>query len=623
MYRIYIDNGSGEEYLYYPGDAEYVVADAVVKLKIGEAGSCEFSVPPSNPRYGSISNRKSMITVYRGSRMIFCGEVRESEKDRNKIKRVYAVGELAFLSDTVQPQYNYGQATPNSFLTSVLANHNSLLANNTRKQFAKGTVSVPSGFDASEKITDHNSTLDAIRTQLVERLGGCLRIRRVSGERRLDYIPLESYGSTNAQGINFGENMLDYSENMSASDVVTCLIPLGKRIEATNTEFEKRLDITGDSRAGGKDYLKSNAAYSAFGEVWKVVVFDDIDNVSDLYDAGQQWLSENQYERMVLRLTAVDLSEMDSNMDDMNLGDSIPIYAEPFGLNTALPIVEQSLNLMAPQKDTIVLCATLQNKKMSISGQVGSNGNSITQATHKMELKIRNAIRQENANIMASFLGVRGGHRLEEFDQDGLWLKTSYIDGPTKAQSTTIIEFSMDGIRFYNGVVGGYTDPTNWKTAWTVNGQFCADLITTGTMMAERIYGGILTDKQGKNSWNMETGLLQTSDAIIKGTFQSGNITPSNPNGITIESNGSTIIGWRYGNEISWIDMSSSVGGIDTGLQIGGKGVQIFGKLYTTTNPNNPYDFSSGVLPGHTGNVVIDGDTYVFYNGLLCYKVGG
>ena len=510
MYQIYLDDGI----LYYPGDKDYVVYDAVVKLAIGQAGSCEFVLPPINPLYGSVKNRHSMISVYRNNKLIFNGEVRESNKDRANCKKVYAVGELAFLADSIQPQYNYGNVSPTSFLNSVISAHNDQV--DTRKQFTRGTVSVPQGYDTFDKVTDFDDTLSAIRTNLVENLGGCLRVRHSGSARYLDYVPLSSYGTANTQGINFGENLLDYAENMTASDIVTCVIPLGAR-QDSNDEFEKRLDIK--SVNSNRNYLTaSNTVLNNFGKVWKVVTFDGIEDAATLKTAGQEWLAENQYETMTLKVTAVDLSLLNSSLDDMSLGDWIPCYAEPYGLDITLPIQEMTLNLMAPQNDTITLCATMKNKKLSISSQVGNTSTDIKQATYKQEQKIRAVIAQEVASIMAQFTGLEGGHKLEEYNSDGLWIRTSYINGTTKASSTKIMEFSLDGIRFFNGAAGQYTDPTKWKTAWTLGGDFCADFIVTGTLLASLIKAGTLSDADGNFSFNLETGACSAKRLSIDST---------------------------------------------------------------------------------------------------------
>ena len=510
MYTFLLDGQT----LYYPGDELCTLTgDPVVKLAIGQAGSCELTIPPTNPLYNSVQLRKSMLTVMRGDTEIFCGEVREATKDRNNCLKVYAVGELAFLQDSIQPQHYYGDVTPTSFLQSVLAEHNDCVE--ARKQFTAGLVTVTSGWDQSLKVTDHNSTLEALREQLIGNLGGCFRIRKANGTRYLDYVTLSDYGSANAQGINFGENLLDYSETLTASDIVTCIIPLGARTDSQG-DFETRIDIK--SVNNNLDYLTaSQTVLNRFGYIWKVVTFDDLESPADIKVAGQDWLTEAQYETLRLKVTAVDLSLLDADMDAMNLGDRIPCKAEPYGLNMTLPIIEQTIHPLAPQKDTIVLSATLKNNQPTISDQVGNSGDSIRQATAKTELKIRNVIRQEAANLMATFTGSMGGYKLSEFDSNGLWIRDLYMDTPDKTTATNILEISMRGIR---SSTSGYKAPTDpaWKLGITIDGQINADRILTGTLMAGLIKAGILSDVGGNTSFNLETGALTSTKFSINST---------------------------------------------------------------------------------------------------------
>ena len=325
-------------------------------------------------------------------------------------------------------------------------------------------------------------------------------------------MTLSDYGSANRQGINFGENLLDYSETLTASDIVTCIIPLGKRTDSQG-DFETRIDIK--SVNDGYDYLTaSQTVLNRFGYVWKVVVFDDLEDPADIMAAGQDWLTEAQYETLRLKLTAMDLSMLDADMDAMNLGDRIPCKAEPYGLNMTLPIIEQTLHPLSPQKDTIVLSATLKNKQTTISDQVGSGGDSIRQATAQTELKIRNVIRQEVASLMARFAGTNGGYKLSEFDSNGLWLRDLWMDTPDKTTATNILEISMNGIRSSNAGYKPATDPA-WKLGITIDGQINADRILTGTLMAGLIKAGILSDVADNFNLNMETGALTAKQMTI------------------------------------------------------------------------------------------------------------
>ena len=75
------------------------------------------------------------------------------------------------------------------------------------------------------------------------------------------------------------------------------------------------------------------------------------------------------------------------------------------------------------------------------------------------------------------------------------------LDTPDIASAVNVIRINNAGIGFsqdgYNGT---------YRTAWTIDGQFNADFITTGTLSANRIYGGIIHALNGGSAWNLETG---------------------------------------------------------------------------------------------------------------------
>ena len=76
MYKVKMDG----QVLYYPGDKEAVLTAPAVNLQTGYAGTFEFAVPPINPLYDKIQNRRSMVSVFRDSKEIFYGEVRKRPK---------------------------------------------------------------------------------------------------------------------------------------------------------------------------------------------------------------------------------------------------------------------------------------------------------------------------------------------------------------------------------------------------------------------------------------------------------------------------------------------------------------------------------------------------------------
>ena len=201
MYQVLIDGRD----LYYPADEEYALTTGNVALKLNDAGSFDFNIPIINPEYNNIHPRISMIQVLKDGKELFCGEIREVRKDFYGTKQVYAVGELAFLFDSIQPQAVYHDKTPKQLLEMWLNIHNSQVED--KKKFYIGIVTVKDSNDSMYRFTNQETTLDCIRTKLCDSLNGYLRIRKDKGKRYLDLITLEDYGSVCEQSIEFGENL--------------------------------------------------------------------------------------------------------------------------------------------------------------------------------------------------------------------------------------------------------------------------------------------------------------------------------------------------------------------------------------------------------------------------------
>ena len=132
IYEVYLN----DNLLYYPNDDTYVIFNAKLETALNEAGSIEFDIPQSNLRYADFDNgaqlRSGIIKVLKDGAEIFCGEVREVTQNFDFTRTVYAVGELAYLFDSIQPQAVY-QGTVTAMFTSLLANHNSHLAPHGRQ----------------------------------------------------------------------------------------------------------------------------------------------------------------------------------------------------------------------------------------------------------------------------------------------------------------------------------------------------------------------------------------------------------------------------------------------------------------------------------------------------------
>lgn len=478
MYKIKLDG----KILYYPGDREAAVINPELDLQTGYAGELTLKVPALNPLYNDIHNRKSMISVYRDKTEIFYGEVRTREKDRFKNQPIKATGALSFLADTILPQQEWHDMSPREMLDAWLQLHNNQVED--RKKIYIGVVTIHDSNDSLYRITDRENTLEAIREKLVDRLGGYLRLRHEEDKLYLDWINIQEYGKYCEQPIQFGENLLDYSETMTADDVITALIPLGAAIEQETDEnaseferLEKNVDIT--SVNDGKDYIYSKEAVESFGWVWKTEKWDDVATPANLLKKATEYLTTQQYENLVISLTAVDLSLFGQDYDSFDIGDRVLCNAIPYGMKKVLPVMEMKIPLQQPDQAQLTLGENLQQ---SFTDQTTGTFTQIRQETTEAGRVQASWMKSAIDNLTKQMTGAKGGYKLTEFDENDLWLRDLYMDAPDKEQATNILQINKNGI---GGSHNGYNGP--YTIGMTLDGQIIGERILAGSVKTEAL----------------------------------------------------------------------------------------------------------------------------------------
>ena len=447
MYKAYLDGQT----LYVPNNDMASIIDPVVQLNLDEAGSFSFSIPPSNPLYNKIYNRKSMVQVVNGKKEVFYGEVRESKKNIYGVKEIYVTGEFSFLYDSIQPQ-RYIILSAQEFLSALLASHNSQVEE--RKYFYAGIV-VKGNIDI-DKIqvkTDRETTADIIKEQLVEALGLHIRIRKENGKRYIDLVPLSSFGKQCSQAIRFGENLLDYTETMTSDDVITALIPLGATIETDDEELETRWDIT--SVNDGKEYLYNQNAVNEFGWVRAVNTWDDISDPAILKKAGEEYLKSGQFQDLILEVKAVDLSMISMDYDELNVGDYVRAIAKPFGMDKWFPIQSKEIHLADPASNTFILSDTSKSKYFTDwNNQQNNDLKNDINNTHTIISKIRIKFEQTAEGIIGTVENLASDVE-SEFKQvaDEIALRV------TQGEMESAIKVAIDGIHLTASQISleGYT----------------------------------------------------------------------------------------------------------------------------------------------------------------------
>lgn len=483
MYAIYADFDSTGvwENLYYQGDPDFVAYDVECELSLGDSGSVKLSVPKSNPGYARLKTRKTLLDFRIDNRSLGVFEVRELSRDIYGTAEVYAVGELSWLFDSVQPQAEYHDLTARQFIAKLLEQHNAQCPDH---RFTVGIVDVTDSNDSLYRYTNREQTLDAIRDKLVDRLGGNLRVRRDGATRYLDYVSDQTYGSESEQTVRFGENLLDYSDNFTVDDLCTELVPLGARLENDKGDnsnignLEKRVTI--ESVNNKRDYISNSKLVQRFGHIRTTRTWDDVNIPSNLLAKARSWLDTEQYERMHISVRAVDLSMTDAQFGALRLGDRAYVVCEPFGLKASYVIRKRTYHPDDPSQDSIDLGDTVRRDSF-VSSQVRATSETERKADEHERLQaewLTDAIQ----NVSAMMTGSRGGYKLTEYDEDGRWLADYIMDSMDKQTAKVVKKVTVDGTAYSRTGVNGPYD-----TAIMANGTILGKYIKAGSIEAEQI----------------------------------------------------------------------------------------------------------------------------------------
>lgn len=332
MYTIYAD----DSLLYLPGDETLSVLSPVLETQCNAAGTLTFVMLPEHPLYSALHKMRTRIVVKQDDEIIWRGRVLETETDFYRQKTVTCEGELTYLVDSVLHPYKLTDydGTAAGLFRLYLTRHNEAVSE--AQQFQIGNVDIETL--SSVENTGYGNTWDEISGNLLDIHGGFLRVRHEGGVRYLDWT--KESGTSCGQVIRFGENLLDLSEYVSASEVVTCLIPYAGQGDS---------QITIKSVNDGKDYIEDEAGIALYGRIWGVTEFDTKD-ASTLLEMAKENLQKRLKETITITISAVDLHLLDVNAESFRVGDKVRVVSTPHGIDAEYTCTAISLDLVNPDQ---------------------------------------------------------------------------------------------------------------------------------------------------------------------------------------------------------------------------------------------------------------------------------
>lgn len=337
-----------------------------VSKGINSIDSFTCTITPANPAFNSLNEFTTLISIFNTNknRYEFHGRLLYSSPSMNEsgmiAKDLTFESYMGFLCDSVQKYVVERNWTVEELLTHIIDIHNSQVED--YKKIIVGNITVTDSNDNIYIGIQRKNSFETIKEKLIDQLGGELVLRVEDNQIYLDY--LEQIGEVKSTEIALSKNMKAITQEKDPSEYITRLIPLGYKLSVDETvtddegntttetkETEERLDIT--SVNNGLNYIDDEEAIKKYGIHVGVVEFDDITEPSNLLARGQEWLISHNKLKIKYAINALDLSLLDLDFDDFDVGNYYPIKNSLLGIDDIARLIKKNINIVDEVNSTI------------------------------------------------------------------------------------------------------------------------------------------------------------------------------------------------------------------------------------------------------------------------------
>ena len=405
---------------------EYVIHDSSsydhrcikldLKQKVNTSNTLIFTLLPTHPHYNKINKLVSVLKLIEinqdGQELMFKGRVIDSSDTIDGIRTYTCEGVLGYLNDTIQPLMVYEDVSVEAYLKSRLDRHNQMVEEN--KRIYIGNI-IDNNILINNKDSKRMTTMNSIQDILIDQYGGYLSIREENNKNYLDYTYNCSY--LNSQEIKFKKNILDLEQYITSVDLITALIPLGKKDQETD------LPITIESVNNDKDYIFDEDAVLKYGWIYSTREYENISSPQVLLEKAKQDLSQLTKLSLSLTITAIDLSLVEVDIEKIRLGDNLKCISKEHKLDDYFLCIVLEKDYLDLSNSKITLdktIATSSDIAVTTNRDISRVNNSVNLNTQLFQEMINEKVESINGN--------NGGFVYTKTDSFGKPRATYYMD---------------------------------------------------------------------------------------------------------------------------------------------------------------------------------------------------
>lgn len=338
-------------------------------------------------------------------------------------------------------------------------------------------------------------------------------------------------GTDSGVSIRYGKNLSDITQDIDASNYYNAIVPYWKGEDSIVTLPEKYVTNSDD------DIVAISVDLSD--------AFEEEPTVEQLRAEAERRIENGVNVEENIKVDFVQLWQTEeykqfAPLQRVNLCDTVSVFYEDLGVNALQKKVIRTVwNVLLDRYDEIEL-GDSQTTLADIITEITDNALSDVPSTSMMAQAIANATNKITGNS--------GGYVILHKDANGQPYELLVMDTPNINTAVNVWRWNLGGLGFSStGYNGDFS-----SVALTMDGQINADLITVGTLSANRIKGGVL-QLGGEDNGN---GVLQlrTADGILVGQMDNNGLKMFGQDGYVLMNYAEGFAGFDLnGNKLYWV----------------------------------------------------------------------
>ena len=318
------------------------------------------------------------------------------------------------------------------------------------------------------------------------------------------------------------KDLVSVKRSVASDNPKTRVYGYGKGVETEGGGYGRRLTF-GDIN-GGKDYVEDAEATAVWGHpdgkggILPAVasyVNEQCEDAAQLLQETKDYLEQVKEPKVTYTASVIDLYAFGRSWEGVGVGDDVAIIdkgfsAEGVRLHGRVSQIERDLLTGDATVTFGTLTDTMADMWQSVNSALKSNSQQNALYDAAAGTSVSWLIQLQQA-LNAQFNAV-GTYHVETFELGEIWSNVPLNPEtglPVKATADMwAINVNGRGQRLAAGLTSdGQWD---WRTFFT-GGMVTADVINAGTMKADRVRAGLLTDEKGNNFWDLTSGEFSLS----------------------------------------------------------------------------------------------------------------